>query len=132
MEEKDIRWKQRFNNFEKAFSQFEKFIEKKDNLNELEKQGLIQSFEYTHELAWNVLKDYLQYEGTQNLLGSRSTVKEAFNKGVIDEGQIWIDMIESRSKTVHIYEESILKKELDKIINNYHSEFDKLYNKFKK
>lgn len=60
MEEKDIRWKQRFNNFEKAFSQFEKFIEKKDNLNELEKQGLIQSFEYTHELAWNVLKDYLQ------------------------------------------------------------------------
>lgn len=66
------------------------------------------------------------------MLGSRSTVKEAFNKGVIDEGQIWMDMIESRNKTVHIYEESILKKELDKIINNYYSEFDKLYNKFKK
>lgn len=131
MEDKDIRWKQRFSNFEKAFSQFEKFIQKKDDLNELEKQGLIQSFEYTHELAWNVLKDYLQYEGIQNLFGSRSTVREAFNKGLVDEGQIWMDMIESRNKTVHIYEENILNTELDNIINKYHLEFSKLYHKFK-
>lgn len=131
MQNQDIRWKQRFSNYEKAFTQFKKFISKKE-LNDLEKQGFIQSFEYTHELAWNLMKDFLQYEGIQNLLGSRSTTKEAFSKGIISEGQIWMNMIESRNKTVHIYEENILNEELDKIINEYFSQFEELYNYFKK
>lgn len=131
MQEQDIRWKQRFTNYEKALFQFKKFV-LKEELNELEKQGLIQSFEYTHELAWNLMKDFLQYEGIQNLLGSRSTTKEAFSKGIISDGQTWMNMIESRNKTVHIYEESILNDELSKILNNYLPLFDDLYNYFKK
>jgi nucleotidyltransferase substrate binding protein (TIGR01987 family) len=131
MDEQDIRWKQRFSNYEKALNQFKRFIAN-ENLNDLEKQGLIQSFEYTHELAWNLMKDFLQYEGIQNLLGSRSTTREAFNKGIISNGQIWMNMIESRNKTVYIYEENILNEELNKIINDYFPLFDELYNYFKK
>ncbi len=129
MENQDIRWKQRFENYKKAYSQFNKFLSKKD-LNELEKQGLVQSFEYTHELAWNLMKDFLQYEGIQNLIGSRSTTREAFDKGIISEGQIWINMIESRNKTVHLYEENILNDELDKIINQYAILFQELLQYF--
>jgi hypothetical protein len=67
MRESDIRWKQRFSNYKKALAQLTKFIEKGE-LNELEEQGLIQSFEYTHELAWNLLRDYLRDQGTQDIL----------------------------------------------------------------
>lgn len=129
MENQDIRWKQRFENYKKAYSQFNKFLSKKD-LNELEKQGLVQSFEYTHELAWNLMKDFLQYEGIQNLIGSRSTTQEAFNKGIISEGQIWMNMIESRNKTVHIYEENILNDEFAKITNQYAVLFQELLQYF--
>ena len=129
MENQDIRWKQRFENYKKAYSQFNKFLSKKD-LNELEKQGLVQSFEYTHELAWNLMKDFLQYEGIQNLIGSRSTTQEAFNKGILSEGQIWMNMIESRNKTVHIYEENILNDEFAKITNQYAVLFQELLQYF--
>ena len=129
MENQVIRWKQRFENYKKAYSQFNKFLSKKD-LNELEKQGLVQSFEYTHELAWNLMKDFLQYEGIQNLIGSRSTTREAFNKGIISDGQTWMNMIESRNKTVHLYEENILNDELDKIINQYAILFQELLQYF--
>jgi nucleotidyltransferase substrate binding protein (TIGR01987 family) len=57
------------------------------------KEGIIQRFEFTHELAWKVLKDYLEYDGFQNISGSRTTTKEAFNKGLITDGQTWMDMI---------------------------------------
>ena len=84
MENQDVRWKQRFANFEKALKQLAKFIEKEE-LKELEEQGLIQCFEYTHELAWNVMKDFLTFEGIQNIIGSRSATREAFNKGLVEE-----------------------------------------------
>ncbi len=78
----DIRWQQRFANFLKALSQLEIFLQK-DQLNDLEKQGIIQAFEYTYELAWNVLKDYLQAQGHQNLVGPRNAIQESFNIGII-------------------------------------------------
>lgn len=130
-EEIDIRWKQRYSNYQKAINQLTKFIEK-ENLNELEDQGLIQSFEYTHELAWNVMKDFLQYEGIQNIVGSRSATREAYNKGLIENGQEWMNMIESRNRTVHIYEESVLKIEKEKIIENYFPLFIEFYKEMKK
>jgi nucleotidyltransferase substrate binding protein (TIGR01987 family) len=126
-----IRWKQRFSNYQKAINQLSKFIDK-ENLNELEDQGLIQSFEYTHELAWNVMKDFLQFEGIQNIIGYRIATREAFSKGLISNGQVWMNMIESRNRTVHIYEESILKIEKEKIINNYYPLFVEFYKEMKK
>ncbi|MFV8375481.1 nucleotidyltransferase substrate binding protein [Flavobacterium sp. LB1P62] len=118
MENQDVRWKQRFQNFGKALSQLTKFIEKGE-LNELEEQGLIQSFEYTHELAWNVMKDFLIFEGIQNIVGSRSATREAFNKGLFEEGQIWMDMIESRNESVHTYNEETADKIAHKIKEVY-------------
>ena len=76
----DIRWKQRFDNFLNAFGQLQSAIQisQQRSLSDLEKQGLIQAFKFTHELAWNVLKDYLEYQGAINLIGSRDTCREAF------------------------------------------------------
>ena len=100
-----IRWKQRFSNYKKALAQLTKFIDE-DELNELEKQGLIKAFEYTHELAWNLLKDYLQDQGIQNITGSKDSVREAFKVGLIEDGESWMDMIKDRNQTVHTYNES--------------------------
>ncbi len=130
MENQDIRWKQRFQNFEKALNQLGKFIDKGE-LNELEEQGLIQSFEYTHELAWNVMKDFLTFEGIQNIIGSRSATREAFNKGLVEEGQIWMDMIESRNESVHTYNEETADKIANKIKKIYFTELINFSNKMK-
>lgn len=118
--EQDIRWKQRLSNYKKALSQLLKGIdENRDTNTDLIKEGIIQRFEFTHELAWKVMKDYLEYEGFHNITGSRSATKEAFNKGLISQGQIWMDMIESRNNTVHAYDIEILEREYKKITTEY-------------
>ena len=88
MEDEDVRWKQRFANFEKAFFQLSDGI-KDNSINppDIIKEGIIQRFEFTHELAWKVIKDFLDYEGYKNIVGSRSATREAFNKGFINAGQ---------------------------------------------
>ena len=118
----DIRWKQRFSNYQKALAQLTKFIEKGE-LNELEKQGLIQAFEYTHELAWNLLKDYLQDQGIQNITGSKDSVRAAFRVGLIEDGESWMDMIKDRNQTVHTYNEATAEA----IITNIQTRFFALF-----
>jgi nucleotidyltransferase substrate binding protein (TIGR01987 family) len=101
----DIRWKQRFDNYNRALHQLTLAVElsRQRPLSDLEKRGLIQGFEFTHELAWNVLKDFLEHEGMQGLIGSRSTTREAFKRGLVQDGQTWMDMIEGRNLTSHTY-----------------------------
>ncbi len=118
----DIRWKQRFSNYKKALLQLTKFIDKGE-LNELEKQGLIQAFEYTHELAWNLLKDYLQDQGIQNITGSKDSVRAAFRVGLIEDGESWMDMIKDRNQTVHTYNEATAEA----IITNIQTRFFALF-----
>jgi len=119
MEEQDIRWKQRFSNYQKAVSQLEKFIEKED-LNPLEEQGLIQAFEYTYELAWNVMKDYFTYEqADENITGSRDAIRLAFKRGLVVDGENWMDMIVSRVKSSHTYNEDTANEIVAKIITSY-------------
>ena len=128
--EEDIRWKQRFSNFQKALSQLTEAIETNGvNPIDIIKEGIIQRFEFTHELAWKVLKDYLEYEGFQNMTGSRTATREAFNKGLIQNGQIWMDMIESRNLTVHTYQHTILEEEFLKIIKIYFPQFKEFQSK---
>jgi nucleotidyltransferase substrate binding protein (TIGR01987 family) len=122
---KDIRWVQRFRNFNKAFSQLKKFIDKK-NLNELEEQGLIKSFEYTYELGWNTLKDYFEYQGNTNINGSRDAINEAFSSGLIKDGEGWMDMFKDRNRTSHTYNEATAKEIVYKIFNNYFNLFASL------
>ena len=103
----DIRWIQRFANYSKALSQLDKFIAKSESLNELEEQGLIQSFEYNFELAWNLIKDYYEYQGETTIQGSRDAFRLAFRRGLIEDGEGWMNMIESRKKTTHTYNEEM-------------------------
>ncbi len=130
MTAKDIRWIQRFNNFEKALSQLTKFIEK-GKLNELERQGFIQAFEYTFELAWNTLKDYFEEQGEQNIFGSRDAFRLAFKRGLIEDGETWMKMITSRIATSHTYNEDVAAQIASDTKNLYYGEFVKLYEKMK-
>lgn len=114
----DIRWKQRLANYKKALAQLTKFIDK-GKLNELEEQGLIQAFEYTHELAWNLLKDYLQDQGTQNINGSKDAVRAAFKVGLIEDGESWMDMITDRNRTSHTYNQSTAEEIAINIITRF-------------
>lgn len=118
----DIRWQQRFSNFKKALSQLRKFIDKND-LNELEKQGLIQAFEYTYELAWNVIKDYYEYQGTDNIQGSRDAIRMAFKRGLINDGDGWMKMVVSRSLSSHTYNEEVVNEISADIFGRYYNLF---------
>ena len=128
MTTQDIRWIQRLNHFSKALSQLTKFIEK-GALNELEKQGLIQAFEYTFELAWNTLKDYFEVQGEINIHGSRDAFRLAFKRGLLEDGETWMDMIKSRTLTSHTYNEDVAEKIAADIVNRYFSEFVTLQTK---
>ena len=128
----DIRWKQRLSNFEKAFLQLKEAVKlyKERKLTDLEKQGVIKSFEYTYELAWNMMRDYLIYQGENNIVGSRDTIKIAYKYGIIKNGDVWIEMLNSRNLTVHTYNEKIVEKILTDIIEKYFLEFKDLLTYF--
>jgi len=119
----DIRWIQRFSNFEKAFSQLKEFIEKGE-LNKFEEQGLIQCFEFTHELAWNVMKDYFYFQGNSSITGSRDATREAFQKGLIENGEEWMEMIKSRNQSSHTYNQETAQEIVNKIQNSYYHLFE--------
>ena len=103
-------------------------LTKERELSNLEKQGLVQAYEFTQELSWKVLKDFMQSRGTQDLFGSKDAVREAFKIGVIENGDIWMDMIKSRNLTSHTYNESAIEEIIDLIVNKYYEEF-KIFNK---
>ncbi len=130
----DIRWKQRYDNFQKAFLELEEavLLSQKRPLSKLENQGLIQGFEYTHELAWNMIKDYLEEQGIFGLLGSKSTVREAFKLGLLKEGEIWMDMIQSRNQTSHTYNTTLADQVVYDIIHKYFYQFKEIIEEFKK
>lgn len=131
----DNRWHQRLSNYNKALNKLEnavKFInisfldenEKKIMdlglvLDEMIKEGLIQRFEYTHELAWNLMKDYAEYQGNNNVGGSRDATREALQLKIIEDGEIWMDMIQSRNKTTHTYNEATANEIYHKILEEY-------------
>ncbi len=130
----DIRWKQRFDNFQRALAQLTVAVRLAEQrpLSDLERQGLIQGFEFTHELAWNVLKDYLELEGIQGLVGSRSTVREAFKRGLIVDGEAWMDMIEKRNLSSHAYDLGVAETVAQAVSAHYHPLFLDLQARFEK
>ena len=121
----DIRWQQRFANYRKALAQLEKFVVKSD-LSDLEEQGLIKAFEYTYELAWNTMKDYLEYQGILNVAGSRDTIREAFEINLIEDGHGWMQMLVSRNLTSHSYNEATAEEIASSVINIYFDLFKAL------
>jgi len=128
---KDIRWIQRLDNFKNAISQLKDAVElsKKRSLTPLEEQGLIQAFEFTHELAWKTLKDFLQDRGVFELFGSKDVTREAFKAGLIENGEAFMQMIESRNLTSHTYNKSQATMIVNSILSSYFIELMKLVQK---
>ena len=133
MEKDDIRWKQRFEHFIKALEQLKnaKQLQIERVFTNLELQGVIQAFEVTQELSWKVMKDFLESQGKIDLFGSKTAVKEAFNVGLITNGEVWFSMIKSRNLTSHIYDQSEIKVILEVILNSYLETFIIFENKMK-
>jgi len=123
--EPDIRWVQRFNNFKKALANLTEAVElsKTKPLSKLEKQGLIQAFEITYELSWNTIKDFYLSQGEANIQGSRDAFRLAFNRGLIEDGELFMKTIKSRQLTSHSYNEETADIIFDDIVNKYHDAF---------
>lgn len=125
MEEKDIRWIQRFSNYRRALAKFNQAVEIisdkmdwGDDVDDLLEEGLIQRFEYTHELAWKVMKDYAEYQGHTDIQGSRDAFRKALEMGIIDDER-WMESIKDRNLTSHNYDDEIALNVLTAIIEVY-------------
>lgn len=151
MSSQDIRWQQRFENYLKALGKLEMSIEyiknaansknvhtpsklatnQSDILDDLIKQGLIQSFEFTHELGWNVIKDYAAYQGNPEIRGSRDAIRVGFNMNLIENPEVWMEMIISRNKTSHTYDANTAEEIFTRIIRDFFPAFISLKEKMR-
>lgn len=91
---------------------------------------MIQAFEFTHELAWKTFKDFLESRGAMNLYGSKDATRQAFSQGLIENGEIWMEMITSRNQTSHTYNEKTAKGITDAIVSRYLTEFGRFLERF--
>jgi nucleotidyltransferase substrate binding protein (TIGR01987 family) len=126
---KDIRWKQRFQNFSKALALLrEPFTREAGSLSDLEKEGIVQRFEITFELAWKTLKDYLVFNGVAfQQITPRNVIKQGFSSKVIADGQLWIDMLDRRNLLAHIYDESLLDETVTLVATKFLPAFEQLF-----
>jgi len=121
----DIRWNQRFNSFNKAFNQLERFVAKEE-LNEMEEQGLIKAFEYTYELSWKTLQDLLKEKGYSDVVGPRPVIEQSFHDGYITKGKEWMRMHNSRNLTSHTYDKETAEEIVKAIRDDYFDLFREL------
>lgn len=130
MTQSDIRWQQRFQNFQRAYMLLRTALEEKPiaDFSDLEREGLIQRFEYSYELAWKTLKDYLEESGvTISPVTAREVIKQAYAAGIIADGQVWIDMMLHRNLLSHTYDFSKFRDVLDAVAARYLPALTDLY-----
>ncbi|HEC42136.1 hypothetical protein LCGC14_2652300, partial [marine sediment metagenome] len=127
----DIRWKQRFQNFEKAMGYLEKALDI-ENPDMVQKAGLIQFFEISFELAWKVMKDYLEEQGLSDLKYPREVIKTAFQSELIEDGHIWLKSLSDRNLTSHTYNETIAEEVVAEIRKSYYPLLNQLLNGLRK
>ncbi len=132
MSKADIRWKQRLQNYRQALSRLREAVKLSGErpLSELEQQGLIQGFEYTHELGWNVLKDYLEEQGFVGIIGSKGATREAFKNGLVEDGEAWMDMIKARNLTSHTYQTEVAERIVKDILGRFYPALTALERRF--
>jgi nucleotidyltransferase substrate binding protein (TIGR01987 family) len=121
----DIRWIQRFDNYARALRTLRNAAElaAQRPLSELEMQGLIQGFEFTHELAWNLLKDFLEAQGIAGLIGSRDAIRTAFKNGLLADGETWMEMIKARNLSSHTYQQDLAQRIANDILTRFYPAF---------
>lgn len=132
MDQNEPRWKQRFSNFARAFSSLEESIaaSKKDPGNRFIKDSVIQRYEYTIELAWKLMKDYLEELGFIDVSAPKQVIRKAFQESIIKDAEAWIKALNDRNKTSHIYEEAIADEITKDIIESHYIIFADLHNYF--
>ncbi len=128
--DKPLRWKQRFDNFERAYGQFVKIIDIGD-LSDIEKMALIQAFEFTFELAWKTMKDYLEEEGFQ-VDSPKSVIRQAFQSRYIDNAEVWMEAMKMRNLTVHTYNTKIMEETVAFVRDHFFPVLQGWYNSYKK
>jgi nucleotidyltransferase substrate binding protein (TIGR01987 family) len=119
----DVRWKQRFENYEKALEQLTRVVKMypSPGFTDVERTVCIKFFEMTYELSWKVMKDYLFEKGIAGIIGSKDAVRYAVSSEIIDEGGIWMQMVDSRNEIAHTYDEGKAQALCDKIVTCYYS-----------
>jgi len=124
-DKQDVRWKQRLENLQLALEQLGQAVKmmRERPLSSLEEQGVIQAFECTHELAWNVMKDYFEYQGAVQITGSRDATREAFQRGLIQDGDGWMAMIKSRNLSTHTYQAATAREIREDVDKRYYGLF---------
>lgn len=115
---KEVRWKQRFENYKKSYDLLEKYVDQ-STYTELEQAGLIQIFEMSFELSWKVIKDYLESEGYE-ISSPREAIKKAFEIGLIQDGEVWLEALVSRNTSVHTYDKSKIEALVDVVKEEYY------------
>lgn len=127
------RWEQRLNSYEKATKRLADVVNESMHreLNSIERDGLVQRFEFTHELAWKLMKAYAEYQGANDIGGSRDATRKAFEMGLITDGQIWMNMIKSRNETSHNYNGEIADEVVGYVINDFFPALKAFYLKIK-
>lgn len=131
MENKDIRWEQRFSNFRKALAKLGEVAAHRtiEELSELETEGLIQRFEYTYELAWKTLQDLLRDKGYLDIAGPNPVIEQAFHDGYIKNSEAWKKMKKSRELTSHTYNSETAEDIAESVIDSYYGLFTDLEKK---
>jgi len=125
-----LRWHYRFDNFGRAYVRLRQIIEvgHERELAEIEKEGAIQRFEYTWELAWKVMKDYLQASGTTfKTTTPTSVIKAAFQAGLIENGEDWMDALDARNKMSHVYDLEVFEQVIADVSSRFLGLFEALY-----
>lgn len=129
----DIRWKQRFQNFEKAFLLLDEVAQRDINsFSQLEKEGIIQRFEMLIELSWKVLKDYLENQGYDDVKNGKKAIRQAFQDEIITNAEVWMNALQLRNLTSHLYDEKVFNEAITFILNEFYLVTRDLYHKLKK
>jgi nucleotidyltransferase substrate binding protein (TIGR01987 family) len=123
------RWKQRFDNFDRAFAALLRIKERLelDSDDEAVRMALVQAFEFTYELAWNTMKDYLENEGLDVPAGSKQTIRMAFQAGLIGDTEQWMEAVQKRNMASHTYNKSVLDEGVAFITGTYFPLVEKLH-----
>lgn len=125
------RWQERLNDYEEAVKRLQESLNKND-FTELEKDGVIQRFEFTFEQAWKTLKDYLEDQGFSDVVSPKKAIKQAFENNLLTQGDVWIDMLEDRNRLFHLYDQKISGSIFDNIKSKYSQELADLLQTLKK
>lgn len=123
------RWEQKLQSYSKALNRLAQVVNesKRRELNEFERDSVVQRFEFTHEVAWKLMKSFAEYQGDNTLMGSRDAVRWAYENHLITDGQVWMNMIRSRNETSHDYDDSMAIEVVKQVVDNYFPAMFDLY-----